>query len=302
MKFGRLESVDGVDFALPADHPSNPGVLERTAGGAEPRVLVGTSGWSDRGYVGPLYPQGTRSRDYLAAYGRCFPTNELNSTFYGVDPDRIARWASQVPPGFRFCPKLPSAISHDLRLRDCDREMESFLEAAGGFGETLGRVWTVVPPRFDGSSLGDLTRFVERWADRAPLAIELREPAWFADPRLAEAWGALFTAHGVVAILTDVAGRRDVLHMRLTAGELFLRFVGNALHDSDFRRLDDWAERVGRWLDQGLGTAYLFLHMAHEPHTVDLARHLLPALSERTGLPLGLPEPGARADGQLELF
>lgn len=300
MKFGRLEDVEGVDFTLPPDAARNAGVLGGRRATA-PRALVGTSGWSDAGHVGRLYPSGTRRAGFLAAYARAFPAVELNSTYYGVDPERIAVWARSVPQRFRFCPKLPSSVSHDRRLRDCDAEMESFAAALAGFGDRLGRAWTVAPPGFDRAHLPDLTSFVEAWAPRLPLAVELRHPDWFSDPALNDAWGELFEAHGVVAILTDVAGRRDVLHMRLTAPETFVRFVGNALHPSDFQRLDDWAERLGAWIDRGLETAYLFLHMADEPQTVDLAAHLLPRLGRRAGLELEVSTPGA-ADGQLELF
>jgi len=303
MKFGKLANVDGVDFALPRDRPDNARVLAGLAARSDrapPRVLVGTSGWSSRSYVGALYPPGARSREFLALYARAFPANELNSTYYGVDEGRIRRWAASVPEGFRFCPKLPSVISHELELRGAEAEMESFAEALEGFGPALGRVFTVLPPGFAPERLGDLAAFVEAWAPRLELAVELRHEAWYADAGAGRELFALFEANGVTAVLTDVAGRRDVLHMAVTAPDVLVRFVGNALHPSDFVRLDDWTERLGRWLEAGVETAYFFLHQPDDAQTVDLAEHLLPRLAARTGQPLSFTRPaGAR---QRELF
>ena len=43
-------------------------------------------------------------------------------------------------------------------------------------------------------------------------------------------------------VITDTAGRRDCLHMKLTSADIFIRFVGNSLHESDYQRIDDWVE------------------------------------------------------------
>ena len=65
MEFGRLPNVDSVDFTLPADDPRNADAL---AGSSTPgRVLLGTAGWSDKRFVGPLYPPRTKSSEF----GKC---------------------------------------------------------------------------------------------------------------------------------------------------------------------------------------------------------------------------------------
>lgn len=305
MEFGKLPSVDGVDLRLPADARANAGFLARLArrrpAGTTPSLLVGTATWGDRRLVGKLYPHGTRPSDFLRAYALAFRTNELNSTYYGVEPARIARWVDAVPPGFRFCPKFPASITHELGLDAAEAEIEAFLAALGGFGDRLGRAWVLLPPDFGPRRFPALASFVARTAGRAALAVELRHPDWFTDRGALEAVGALFEQHDVAAILCDVAGRRDVLHMRLTSRAAFVRFVGNGLHPSDFTRLDEWIERLGSWLDGGLETAYFFLHQPEDHETYELARYLLPRLSERTGLPLPSLD-AARGPVQGELF
>ena len=88
--------------------------------------------------------------------------------------------------------------------------------------------------------------------------------------------------------------------MRLTTPDAFVRFVGNALHPTDFTRLDDWAERIAAWVEAGLESAYFFLHQPDDKNTIELAEHVVPQLAERTGL--DLKPPSAAPSSQLELF
>jgi uncharacterized protein YecE (DUF72 family) len=83
------------------------------------RVLIGTQGWNYAGWVGPFYPEGTRSADMLTRYAEAFPTVEVDSTFYACPPAKSVRgWAERSPDGFVFALKLPRDITHDRHLRD----------------------------------------------------------------------------------------------------------------------------------------------------------------------------------------
>jgi len=308
MEFGRVPDVNRVDFTLPPDAGGNTPFLESLESPESPRVLVGTAGWTDRGFLGKLYPKGTKSQDYLHHYARAFPTNELNSTYYGHDAMRMAAWAASVPEGFVFCPKLPSTISHEKEFEGAEREMDAFVEALECFGDHLGRTWTILPPSFGPHRAPVFYAFLERYAPHVKLGVELRHNRWFQDRKALDELCAVLARHGVTPMLTDVAGRRDVLHMRLCAPDAMVRFVGNSGHSSDYERLDDWVERIGRWMDSGLHRVYFFLHQKNDHETVELARHLLPRLAERTGLPFDLldeePAQAPAKDGlqQAELF
>jgi hypothetical protein len=80
---------------------------------------------------------------------------------------------------------------------------------------------------------------------------------------------------GIGTIITDAAGRRDVLHMRLTVPRAFIRFVGNSLHPSDFPRIDDWARRIKKWLDAGIDEIYFFMHMHDEGKSPELTQYVV---------------------------
>ncbi|MBV9407323.1 MAG: DUF72 domain-containing protein, partial [Candidatus Eremiobacteraeota bacterium] len=57
--------------------------------------------------MGPMYDAGTRPEGYLRDYAEEFASVEVDSTFYGTpQPERVLRWAAQVPDHFTFALKL----------------------------------------------------------------------------------------------------------------------------------------------------------------------------------------------------
>jgi len=50
------------------------------------RVLVGTSGWHYKHWVGPVYPKGLAASKMLAWYSRSFSAVEINNSFYRLPP------------------------------------------------------------------------------------------------------------------------------------------------------------------------------------------------------------------------
>ena len=95
---------------------------------------------------------------------------------------------------------------------------------------------------------------------------------------------------GVTSIITDTAGRRDVMHMKLTTPKAFIRFVGNSLHPTDFKRIDDWVERIAIWLDQGLQTLYFFMHQHDELFSPEASKYLIDELNKKCKLKLHPPK------------
>ena len=101
--------------------------------------------------------------------------------------------------------------------------------------------------------------------------------------------------------MSDVAGRRDVLHMKLTTKKAFIRFTGNSLHKSDFERLDEWSDQIQNWRDHGLEELYFFLHQPDESLCVELAEHIAPQLQELTDFEIIAPK-RLKTQKQLDLF
>ena len=72
---------------------------------------LGCAIWGYRPWIGTWLP--ARTQDMLGAYSERLTMVEINATFYGLpDAATITRWAESTPTTFRFCPKIPRAISH----------------------------------------------------------------------------------------------------------------------------------------------------------------------------------------------
>jgi uncharacterized protein YecE (DUF72 family) len=253
-------------------------------------------------WTGKWYPEGAKRTDFLRHYGQQFGTIELNTTHYRIPtPETIAKWYATTPADFRFCPKVPQRISHDRQLGLGQAALPQFTEAIAGLGEKLGCAFAQFPPYFGVDRLGLLERFLAAWPPAIPLAVEVRHESWFAAPgtqldRLA----ALLSKYRIAWVITDVAGRRDVLHMRLTAPRTLIRFVGNDLHPTDYERIDAWVERLAAWR---LPETYFFPHEPDNLLAPDLAAYLAERLQATGRFSTRGPRPvAAPSGGQLDLF
>ncbi len=305
MKFGKLEDIREVDFRLPSD-PAGTKACLRNANipDSTRKMLVGCTGWSMPAWKGRVYPKGTQPKDFLREYGRQFNTIELNSTHYHIPPpDRVRTWFEATPDDFRFCPKLPQEMSHrqDLGLEGIG--IGQFTDAVSGFGHKLGHCFLQLPPHFGPEGLPLLLRFLESWPQEVPLALECRHPEWFDGSVAFESLCRNLEAWNMPLVITDVAGRRDVLHMRLTCPVAMIRFVGNDLDHTDFERLDDWAIRLAAWFENGLEKAYFFTHEPDNINAPQAAAYLVDKFSLREDIDVRGPVlPKRDEDQQMTLF
>lgn len=94
----------------------------------------------------------------------------------------------------------------------------------------------------------------------------------------------------VGSVITDTAGIREGVHMRLTTPETFIRFVGNSLHKSDYARIDDWVKRLKQWHGKGLKESYFFMHMHDERYSPELSKYLIEQLNKKCGTSIKVPK------------
>ena len=297
MDFGKLPDISQVDFALPRDSVRNKSVLQSAGGATSPKIYIGSARWAERSLLGKIYPPGTPQKDYLDHYARQFNTVEMNTTHYRIPTEEmVTQWKEKVPKHFRFCPKIPQSISHSRDFGEGMNATELFQAALYSFGEHLGMPFMQLPPTFTPHRDGKrLFNYLKNWPSNLPLAIEFRHPDWFSDARISSRAFDLLLEYGLSTVITDTAGRRDVVHMQVTSPRQAVRFVGNSLHPTDYSRLDDWIERIGRWLKYGLEELYFFVHQPEEHLCVDLSIYLIKQMNERLGLHLQHPEPIQKA-------
>ena len=276
MKFGKLQDISRVNFALPPDPAGNKKVLTGLAVREEPPTCyIGCTGWSMPEWVGKVYPKGTKSKDFLKYYSQQFNTIEFNTTHYRIPGfSTVEKWYDESAPGFKFCPKVPQSISHSKDLGASSDSLEVFSDAILGLKEKLGPCFLQLPPYFGHDRLALLEHFLQRWPSAIDLAVEVRHESWFeADSKRRDFLNLLFR-YGVGTVITDVAGRRDVLHMALTSGIAMVRFVGNGLHPTDYTRIDKWVERIDDWFELGLQEIFFFTHEPDNILAPELARYL----------------------------
>jgi len=283
MKFGKLPDISNVDFKLPPDLPLTKAFLStlKKQTSETPTVYVGCTGWSMKEWVGKVYPKGAKAKDYLQHYGQQFNTIELNTTHYRIPKaDTILKWNKSVPEDFRFCPKIPQSISHSGDLGASTDRTTAFCEVIQGLGGRLGCCFMQLPPYFGYNKMGVLEHFLESFPPHTiiPLALEIRHESWFNRSNAFVSFAQLLERFHITSVITDVAGRRDVLHMGVTSPTTMIRFVGNGLHPTDFSRIDAWVERLQSWFEQGLQTAYFFTHEPDNILAPDLSLYLVDKL------------------------
>lgn len=290
MDFGRLPDLRYVDFRLPPDHPDTARVLARAPAPTPPALYVGCPIWTNKEWLGSYFPLGAKEPDFLRLYAQQFNSIELNTTHYRIpDAPTGRRWREAVGPGFKFCPKLPRSISHERELYNTDALALTFTRAVRELGDNLGTCFLQLPPHFGPELLPRLERFLLDWPAEVPLAVELRHPRWFSDKTLVDTVFATLEALNKTLVITDVAGRRDVLTQRLTTPTAFIRLNGHGLIPSDYARADAWAARLAEWYTQGLHTAYVFIHQKDVRHAPVWTQHFLARMRELTGIAVPPP-------------
>lgn len=255
MEFGKVAQLDHILWNVPPEPisglPPNPNPVA---------LHIGTTGWGEKDWVGNLYPKGTKTADYLSKYSKVFDTIELNTTHYQI-PDRakISRWYHNSIYDFKFCPKLPRAISHHRNLGVGTDHIHLFCEAILGLEEKLGPCFIQLPPYFDPGYLSVLEKFFEEWPKEIVLHVEFRHENWFLS-KMKESISSLLITHKKGIVMTDVAGRRDVLNIPATNEIVFIRFVGNLGHKTDRERIQKWIITLSGWANLGIKEVYFFLH------------------------------------------
>lgn len=286
MKFGSVTNPETIDFTLPKDHPDTKRVLNRFKDNTKPQIYVGCAKWNKADLKG-FYPKGTK--DELVYYASQFNSIELNATFYRIFPaEQFASWYDKTPKNFKFFPKLNQEISHWKRLQDTKALVDNYLYNASNLKEKLGTIFLQMNDNFAPKDFNRVVTFIEEWPKEIPLAMEFRHTNWYNDASVSNELFQLLEANNISNIIVDSAGRRDIMHMRLTNGTAFIRYVG-ANHASDYNRLDEWIERLKDWKVQGIKEIDFFIHQNIEKESPLLSAYFIRKLNNELGYNLKVP-------------
>jgi len=284
MEFGRVEptAIKEIDFSLPKDGEQTAITLPQTKSKENPSFFVGCAKWGRKEWVGLIYPEKTKEKDFLGAYVKHFNSIELNAVFYSIPKeDQLLKWKeiteANTSKDFIFCPKFSRTITHIKRLNNADVETDLYLKAISAFGEHLGPCFLQVSDNFGPKNLPILEAYLKKLPSDLNIFVEVRHEDWFKDPLARKQLFEMLAKLGKGAAITDASGRRDCVHMELSTPEAFIRFVGNGgkFLDSDKARVDEWVIRIKQWLSQGLKKVYFFLHQHDEADTPLIADYTI---------------------------
>jgi uncharacterized protein YecE (DUF72 family) len=134
---------------------------------------------------------------FLAHYASVLDACEINATHYRMQSEAaVARWAADVPAGFRFAAKAHRRVTHGRTLppeAGGAAFLEGFLASLAPLGDRLGAVLFQFPPARERDD-GALAGFLGCLPPGLPFAMEFRHESWLdtvVEARVAEAGGTL---------------------------------------------------------------------------------------------------------------
>lgn len=262
MEFGKLSNIENVNWELPPDIDLSLSYLKKTSSPVKSTLYyLGTPAWGHKEWVGLIYPPKTKTADYLYHYSRHYQCIELNTSHYRIpSPEQTQKWVNQVSPEFLFCPKVYQEISHRQNGLLNHQMIQLWYDFLQNLGPHCGPSFLQLPPHFDYSYKAVLFQFLKQWPSEFELSIEFRHPSWFQNNQILPALTQYLQTRNIGLVITDVAGRRDVVHTSISSQYVLIRFIGNDLHPSDSTRMQSWAERFKKWSDQGLQKVFFFVH------------------------------------------
>jgi uncharacterized protein YecE (DUF72 family) len=272
-------------------------------------LYIGCPIWSWKGWVGNFYPEGTKPSDFLHEYTRRLTTVEGNTTFYAVPAQKtLEGWAEEMPPTFRFCPKVPKTISHEGKLMDNVERAREFIKIMSLLGTRLGPMFLQLPPRYSPKLLGDLTAFLALWPPEVRLAVEVRHLDWF-DAPFDESLNELLSEHNMARVTIDTRPIRDLNGDEILAGSvyqsllearerkpdvpvvpkrtsdfIFVRYIGHPEIEVNNPYLKEWGDYFIRQLQEG-ADVYMFCHSPNNLAAPWLCRKLYAQVEKEVELP-----------------
>ena len=233
-------------------------------------IRWGTSSWSEKSWVGPFYPPGTKPGDFLRYYATQFDTVEVDSTYYAIPGERmVTGWERKLPEGFVLSAKFPRSVVHAgegprpdperILVRDAVwDETQLFLERMALLGGKCGPL-VLQFPFFNQGVFAHRGIFLERleaFLDELPpdfrYGVEIRNKTWV-DAHLLN----VLRERNVAFVMVDLAymphPERLARHLDpVTADFAYARLIGDRkLVDARTKTFDeivvDQTKRLERW-------------------------------------------------------
>jgi len=228
---------------------------------AKADILIGTSGFSYKEWLGGFYPEKLPGAKMLEYYAERMPTVEINYTFRAMPKSAMLEgWAARTPANFRFALKAPQRITHFAKLRDVKETTDTFIERASVMGERLAPALFQLPPDLK-LDLPLLKDFLAILKGRIRAAFEFRNKSWFDDSVM-----TALSDNGAALCIAETEKLASPLER--TAPYVYVRLRKETYDDAG---LDVWVKNLDRL---ATGADEVFVYFKHETSAPDLASRL----------------------------
>jgi uncharacterized protein YecE (DUF72 family) len=234
------------------------------------QLLVGTSGYSYKEWLGHFYPEKLPANEMLRYYAGHFSTVEINNTFYRMPAESmLVQWTEQVPDRFKFTLKAPRRITHEQRLRESEANVTEFLRRTGALGDKLGALLFQLPP-FLKKDLPRLRDFLALLPAGREVAFEFRNATWHDE----DVYELLRSREAILCVTDTDEGDTPFV---ATAGCGYVRLRRTHYDDED---LHGW---VGQIKSKALPTTYVYFMHEDEALGTRFGRRLNELWAQATG-------------------
>ncbi|MEH7247500.1 DUF72 domain-containing protein [Neobacillus niacini] len=213
-------------------------------------IYIGVTGWGDHDslYPGPISP-----RDKLKEYAAHFPTVEVDTAFYAIQPKRnAAKWVHDTPSSFQFIVKayqgmtghqrgeIPFATKQEM-FHAFKESLEPYIEA-NKFAMALFQF----PPWFDCKRENvEYLRWCKKEMGDLSCALEFRHQSWFLPQYRQQTLDFMKEEKWIHSICDEPQSGEGSIPTVLEAVDtekLLIRFHGRNVHGWQKRQAENWRE------------------------------------------------------------
>lgn len=245
-------------------------------------ILIGTSGFSYKDWIGEFYPEGMKTTDMLRYYARHFPAVELDFSYYAMPAAKtMAALGRETPDGFYFCIKAHKSMTHEVSKESAREAFSQFLAAIAPLIEAkkLGCILLQFPWGFKKApENSDYIRRLPELLSGLPAVVEFRNASW-----LEEDVFTLLQEEGLGFCVVDEPRLRGLVPpiVRVTSPVSYVRFHGRNAekwwkHEEPWERynylysekeLQEWLPRI-KHMDALADITFVFFNNCHAGHAV----------------------------------
>lgn len=213
-------------------------------------IYIGVTGWGDHD---SLYPDHTPPRDKLKEYAGHFPTVEVDTAFYAIQPKRNAvKWVNDTTDSFQFIVKAYQGMTGhqrgDIPFATKQEMFQAFKESLEPYIEAkkLAMILFQFPPWFACKRENvEYLRWCKNVMGNLPCALEFRHQSWFTpryrqhtiDFMKKEKW-----IHSICDEPQSGEGSIPTVLEAIDSEKLLIRFHGRNVHGWQKRQAENWRE------------------------------------------------------------